>query len=311
MKPVPRRSFLGAALAASAVWHAAASVNGQTASSSISPPRAGVTDTNVDLFRWPFRRLPLDETPILVEKLRALGVRQAWAGSFEGLLHRDIAAANRRLAGECRERGGGMLVPFGEINPMLPDWEEDLRRCHEEHGMPGVRLHPNYHGYRLSEPVLLRLLQAAGQRGLLVQIAVSMEDERTQHPLARVPHVELALLPELLAKAPGARVQVLNGFRVVRGQLLLKLAATERVFFEIATLEGAGGVANLLKQIPLDRVLFGSHAPFFYPEAAHLKMIESDLGEAQRKAIQAGNAEKLLRQRPQAHHRSPDRRTGS
>src|SRR5262245_44100887 len=65
-----------------------------------SPTRSsgGIVDTNVWLSRWPFRRLPLDETPALVTKLRTAGVVAAWAGSFDGMLHKDLASANTRLA---------------------------------------------------------------------------------------------------------------------------------------------------------------------------------------------------------------------
>ena len=111
------------------------------------PPPEGATatgpdiiDTNVHLFQWPFRRLKYDRTEALVRKLRRHRIAQAWAGSFESVFHKQLDAANRRLVDECREHGGGLLIPIGSVNPVWPDWEEDLRRCHEQYQMRGVRL---------------------------------------------------------------------------------------------------------------------------------------------------------------------------
>lgn len=283
-----RRQFLQAAVTTSAAT-AIAPVPGQTAEPSSRP----LTDTNVSLGRWPFRRVPLDETPALVARLRGNGVTQAWAGSFDALLHKDIAAVNARLAEECRRHAPDLLVPFGAVNPTLPDWEEDVRRCHEEHRMPGIRIYPNYHGYALQAPAFARLLELATARHLVVQIACSLEDERTQHPRLQVPPVDLAPLSDFLGRTTARRVQLLNAMRTWRARPVPELAA-QGVRLEIATLEGVQGLANALAQIPGDCLCFGSHAPFYYFESAKLKLQESALSQAQMDAIRSRNADRLL-----------------
>ncbi len=250
-------------------------------------------DTNVSLSRWPFRRLAGDEPAELVAMLRRRGVSEAWAGSFDGLLHKDIAGVNARLAEDCRRHGGGLLLPFGSVNPRLPDWEEDLRRCAEDLRMPGVRLHPGYHGYALDDPDFARLLRQAAGRGLVVQVALKMEDDRTQHPLVRVPTVDPAPLPRLMAEIPGARVELLNALRDVKDDSLKKLVDAG-VFVEISMLEGIAGLGRLVGQIGTDRLLFGSHAPFFILESAFLKLEESGLDPGKLRAAFEANARRLV-----------------
>ena len=251
-------------------------------------------DVNVSLFQWPFRRVPHDDTVSLVKKLQSAGVTQAWAGSFEAILHEDVDGVNRRLAAECQTQGKGMLIPFGCVNPNLPDWKEDLRRCREEYGMPGVRLHPNYHDYPLDSELFADLLSVCEKRQLMVQISVRMEDVRTQHPLVQVPDVDLNPLLELLPRYPKLKVVLINSQRSLRAPLSTQLAKTGQVFFDIAMLEGIGGVGKLIRDVPYQQVLFGSHFPFFYLESSLLKMKESDLGQTIRTAIATENAAKLL-----------------
>ncbi len=251
-------------------------------------------DVNISLDLWPFRRLPHDRPESLARLLRDGGVTKAWAGSFDALLHRDVAAVNTRLAENCRRHGDGLLVPFGTVNPALPDWREDLRRCHEDHHMPGIRLFPSYHGYTLADPLFATLLELATERGLIVQIAWKMEDERTQHPLVRVPTPDPSPLFDLVPRLPKLRLVLLNALGNLRGERLERLTATGRVWVEIAMLEGVGGLESLIPVIGARPILFGSFAPLFIFESAVLKLKESLLIPEHSEMIRDRNVQRLL-----------------
>lgn len=241
--------------------------------------RQGIIDTNVSLFHWPFRRLPLDEPELLVAKLHELGISQAWAGSFEALLHRDLTSANERLFQLCKRFP--ILRPVGAINLELPDWEGDFERCHREYGVRAVRLHPNYHGYTLRDPRLVELLRRAEAANLWVQIAVSMEDTRSQHPLVQVADVDWEPLLDILPNHPRVRVQLLNAR--LRATQLAQVRRVPNLFLDTARMEGTDGVATVVRGLPAGRVLFGSHAPFMIPESALIRVHEGELtpGELQ------------------------------
>lgn len=293
MLPLNRRDLIGGALigaAAASVSHAAPQSQ-QTVGGYPSRPWK-LIDTNISLFQWPFRRLPYDTTEQLVGKLDALGVWQAWAGSFEGLLHRDVRGVNQRLAEACHSERRGRLIPFGSVNLDLPGWEEDVRRCHEQHRMPGVRIHPGYHGYTLDDSRFSRLLEIAAERRLLVQLSVSMEDRRTQHPKMQVPDVDLGPLPDVMQKVPGVKVLLLN--YKPTASTLSRLANAADVYLDIARVEGTNGVSRLIHGISEDRVVFGSHAPFLIYESALIKVYESELTESASLALFEQNASRLI-----------------
>ena len=296
MNGLDRRDFLkGSIFTAAALGGCAGSPGG-------SPPSGGhLVDTNVSLMAWPFRRLKYESTKALVAKLRRHRIREAWAGTYEALLHKNVAELNARLAAECRERGEGMLIPFGTVNPAWPDWQEDLRRCHEVHRMAGIRLLPNYHGYKLDHPEFARLLGQAARRGLIVQIAVCMDDERIHHPRLEVPPVDVAPLPAVLEKVPAARVQVVNAFHHVRGPKLKALVERTKAVFDVSHLEGVGAIGRSIEgihgrigsRIPADRLLLGTNAPYWPVENALQKLFESPLTPDQMHAVTRGNATRL------------------
>mgnify|MGYP001115732611 CR=1 FL=1 len=296
-----RRKFLqrvlgnaGVTFAASQAGHSLAFQLQQIPESPDWQPPESLIDTNVYIGQWPFRRLEYDQVDRLTAKLRDFGVVQAWVGNFEALLHRDIRAVNARLVEICRGQGQNFLVPFPTVNPKLPDWHEDLRQIVEVYRLPGIRLHPDYHGYTLDDADFKDLLVRAAQANLLVQLVLMMEDERSIHPALKVPMVDPKPLLELIPQISGLKILLLNAQRVTPLPLLGELVKAGHVYVDIAWQEGVGGIANLLSRVPAERVVFGSYFPRFYFLSGILKLRESAVTGEVLTAIATENARRLL-----------------
>ncbi len=307
MKPIDRRRFLQSTLLGAAAVSLAdqRALLAQTAAREATavPAAPGIIDSNVNLFDWPFRALKYRSTKALVAKLRKHRIMEAWAGSFEALLSKDMNGVNARLAAECREHGPDFLIPFGSVNLAWPDWEEDVRRCHEVNKMPGLRIYPGYQPFDLDHPGMERLVKMTAERGLILQVVFGMEDPRVHHPIINVGPVTFAPLLRLVGGTPNAKIQLLH----VAGtpdNTLSQFMARPNTFLDISRLEGNGAVGRMIgsieglpsTRVPIDRIIFGSYAPYFPVETALLKLIESPLDAEQLHAILHGNARRLLPQ---------------
>jgi len=301
MKPIDRRRFLKNSLLSAA----AVSLAGQSSSAAERAARdaaLGIIDTNVNLFDWPFRALKYRRTKALVAKLKKHRVIEAWAGSFEALFSKNMSEVNTRLAAECREHAPGFLIPFGSVNLAWPDWEEDVRRCHEIHQMPGLRIYPGYQPFDLDHPGMERLMKMTSERGLVLQVVFGMEDPRVHHPIINVGPVTFAPLLKAVRSVPQAKVQLLHFSGPNRGDDLAEFMTRTHTFLEISRLEGNGAIGRMIgsiqglpsARVPADRIVFGSHAPYFPLETALLKLMESPLDGPQLQAIMQGNARRLL-----------------
>ena len=101
-------------------------------------------------------------------------------------------------------------------------------------------------------------------------------------------------------KSMGCRVG--NSAGPLLGNSLPALVRETQVTFDIAATEGNGGVGQLIEgknpsyrgAIPADRLLFGSHAPFFPCESALMKLFESPLSLEQLEMLMIGNAQRLI-----------------
>lgn len=305
--PVSRRRFISTVSAGSISAAVAAVLPSEAISAATNAAGAapGIVDTNIHLFQWPFRKMKYDGTRTLVEKLRKHRIMRAWAGNFDSIFTKSVDISNAQLAKECRENGNGMLIPFGAVNPSWPDWEEDLRRCHEVHKMQGIRLYPGYQLFDLNHPDFARLITETAKRGMIVQIVGDMDDTRVGHPLVATREFKFEPLIDIMKSNPNAKVQLLNWNLYVNDELLKKLVADTDVMLDIAWLESVGAIGHAIEgsgwdgpqtRVPAERFVFGSNAPIFPVEASTIKLFESPLTLQQMKFVMNENATNLIKQ---------------
>ena len=112
--------------------------------------------------------------------------------------------------------------------------------------------------------------------------------------LGRLQDVDVKPVLDVLPDFPQVPIVLLNGLSNASAEVHSQLASAGNVFFDVATLEGLAGLERQVRMIPAERILYGSHAPFFTPEAAKLKLQEFELPVPIIEQIERGNAAKLL-----------------
>ena len=250
-------------------------------------------DINMSLGNWPFRKLAVTDAAGLVALMDRHGIERSLVANLEGVLYKDVMPANDALAAQVAaycER----LIPQAVINPAFPGWERDLRRCSEVLGFRALRLYPNYHGYALGDTCCDELLGTAEELGLVVSVSVRMADERLHHWHVQVPATDPTPLPALAESHERVPIIINCASSSEVWALAEGIRSCRNLFVDISHIEGPGAVADLVDLIGVERVLYGSHAPYFYADGPRLKLDEAGIGGAARQTIEEGNARRVL-----------------
>ena len=117
-------------------------------------------DGNCFVGNWPFFRVRENT----IEKLAALHkkyqITSGFVSSLEAIFYQDSFEAESQLAEQLQATGYKHIMV---LNPALPAWEAELRRCVKTLAVAGVRLLPGYHSYSLRDPQLDRVVAAIKQ----------------------------------------------------------------------------------------------------------------------------------------------------
>lgn len=251
-------------------------------------------DVNAYLGHFAFRQLRHNTASGLLRLMDRKRIERAVVSSAASITYRNAQAGNEEVAAEAKAHRD-RLIPFAVMNPAYADWKHDLRVCHEELGMRGVRLYPNWHGYKLNSAVCLDLVRAATALRMPVSIPFRVEDRRQQSWLVDVPDVTHGDAAALVRAVPEARFIFGNGAGFASSPLG-RSGSPANYWIEISLLTALVGneIGQLLQTLGEDRILFGSGMPFHYPDGAMLKVEVLDVSAAVKEKIARGNARKLL-----------------
>ena len=241
-----------------------------------------IFDVNLSTGRWPFRDLPLENLSDLKAKLAVSGISGGVVRSLEAPFSMNIYEANEKLFVVCKDFPE--FLPAPAVRPDFGLWRDI------ETGF--AVLYPNYHQYSLISAECMEMVKSLLAKNVVPIIPVREEDERGQHPLCKVPPVDLGEINELAGTFPEKPFIVLNAYS---GELQ-KLTA-ENIYADIAFADGFPALRKAVEFFPACRMLFGSHAPFFCVNAAVSKLQYEKLTPQIIDQMICGNMERIINEK--------------
>ncbi len=183
------------------------------------------------------------------------------------------------------------LICFGTLHPDQDDWQPEIEQM-VANGIKGVKVHPDYQLFYVDEPRLIPIYQAIARAGLIllfhagVDIGLAPPVHCTPDRLAKA----LDAVPELVVIAAH-----MGGYKCW-DDVQRYLTGRDLYFdtsYSLADL-GADAMALMIRAHGVERVMFGTDAPWT-EQAAEVKGIRAlDLTEKEIEAVLGGNAKRLL-----------------
>lgn len=220
---------------------------------------------------------------------------------------RQVERINDSSAGLNRGAGETNVFHFGCMHPDFEGWHAELARV-KELGLKGVKLHPVYQETDFDDPRYLRILDRAGELGLIVVThagldvgypgAVRCSPEMVRRAVGQVGPVKLVLAhmggwkswDQALELLPDAPVMIDTSFSTG------KMCPLDDGHYRPDELDLLNGedFLQLVRAFGAGRVLFGSDSPWSGQRMSRAWIEALPLTQEEKTAILGGNAQKLL-----------------
>ena len=256
-------------------------------------------DANAHIGHWPFRHRAYNTCITLLGRMDEFGVDKAIISNLSACLYKNPQSANVELMKEIKATAQfrDRFFPFGVINPLYGGWIDDIRICHEEYGMKGIKIYPKYHGYEIDDPICEELVARVHERGLAIAIPLRVVDSRPSSWLDIIEEFALSDILSLIAKVPGAKFLIQNVSQ--RSPLTDEEISLVR---NTDTLIDTSGkridiLESWLEVLGTDSFCFGTHTPVLDYCTGLLRiesLTASEANEVTKEKLRSGNIRNLL-----------------
>lgn len=236
---------------------------------------------------WGSCALPGAPTEV-VDMVADVGAAQVWLSPLDGVWAHNAHAANAVVY--TAASADARVRPVPVIDPTLATWHEELQRAVEADA-PVVRWLPSYSGFEIAGAS--EAAAAIGAVGRRLWVQVRLEDPRRHHPRAVVPDAVPGEVVELARRHPD--MDVIVGGATWKQILDLAPAILDlpRCWADVSQADGMDSLLRLVDAGLGERLLYGSHAPFFLPLAGVARIL-LDLDDETSSRLLHDNAAALL-----------------
>ncbi|MFN8111428.1 MAG: amidohydrolase family protein [Thermoleophilia bacterium] len=171
-------------------------------------------------------------------------------------------------------------------NPRMPGYMDDVERWMDHPRFVGVKMHPLLDGYHPDDPITHPIFEAAIQRDhpLLIHCG---------HPIFTLPWS----IEEAVVRFPKAKVilgHMGHGNIIYINGAIDVAARNENVWLETSGMPMHTKIAEAVRRVGTERVLYGSDAPFHHPVVEMSKVRLSGLSDELVERVMGDNAARLF-----------------
>jgi uncharacterized protein len=255
--------------------------------SAIQTKAGGAVDCSAWIGTYPFRAIPRSSIDDLRERMQVLGIDRAIVSPFEALFQENNLDSYAHAAAQLKSDPGLEVWPV-----IRPGALHGFEKLLDEYRPGGMRLVPNYHGYRLYDRTVERIMAAARERRMMVQIFTRIADERW-HWMLKVPELSLAEI-EHAVSIYGNQPLLISGLNAPQN-LSPRMQQHPGLFADVSRVRGPlFAMEKLLASSVSEKLVFGSLWPIQIIEPTLWQITSAPVPDEKKNAVLHTNAKTLL-----------------